>query len=87
MFARKFSRRSLLVVAIAVLTLATLPPSAASCAWSLNRCEYYTELQSSLFSTESYYDRDGNRTAIPAPIVRHRPDRRHPSARGRMTAE
>jgi len=57
---------------IAVLTLATLPPSAAAGAWSLNRGEYYTEIQSSLFSTQSYYDRDGNRTAIPAPKVEDR---------------
>ena len=61
------ARAASFVALIAVLTPAAHPPPAAAGAWSLDRGEYYTEIQSSLFSTHSYYDRDGNRVGIGVP--------------------
>ena len=41
-------------------------------AWSLDRGEYLTEIQSSLFSANSYYDRDGTRLGFGAPKLEQR---------------
>ncbi len=66
------ARAASFVALTAVLTSAAHPGPAAAGAWSLDRGEYYTEIQSSLYSTASYYDRDGHRTGIPAPKIEDR---------------
>jgi len=40
-------------------------PAAHAGAWSLDRGEYYSELQAGLWATRTTYDRDGNRIYIP----------------------